>query len=137
MSLGAKTMLVDHVDGWSKEFAGNLSLPIPQSDGTTSLSASGKKTVDSSILFKATLRGSENPQLPSELLWFPHEATWRQVAEGRMKFGLQEFSLVVNYSDDLGVNANLTAKLANMELGIGGQFEGFKKTTWKIEGVFA
>ncbi len=137
MSLGAKTMLVEHVDGWSKQFAGSLNLPIPQADGTASLSASAKRKAESSILFHAKLRGLDNPTKPNGMLWFPYEATWQQLCDGRINFGLQQFSLAVCYSDDLGVNANLTAKLNEMALGIGGQFEGFKKTTWKIEGAFA
>ena len=137
MSLGAKTMLVEHVDGWSREFAGNLSLPIPQLEGTAGLSASLKQKAESSMLFRATLKGLDNPSIPSDLLWFPHEPTWQQVAEGRIKYGLQEFSLIVSYTDDLGINADLTAKLAEMEFGIGGKFQRFKMTKWKIEGVFA
>ena len=139
MSLGAKTMTVEHETGWSKEFAGNLSLPIPQEEMSVSVSASHKKKKESSILFHATLRGSDKPDLPpeSDLFWFPHEATWRQVADGRIKFGLQEFSLVVSYADDFGINANIAAKFADMEIGIGGQFQGLENTRWKIEGVFA
>lgn len=137
MSLGAKNILVEHETGWSKEFAGNLSLPIPQAKMTASISASGKKQSDSCILFRATLKGSDKPILPPELLWFPHEATWRQVAEGRIKYGLQEFSLVVSYTDDFGINANLAAKLTDIDLAIGGQLQKYKKTKWKIEGIFA
>lgn len=137
MSLGAKTMVVEHVDGWSREIAGNLSLPIPEAEMTASASASGKKKIESSILFRATLRGSDKPILPTDLLWYPHESTWRQLADGRIKFGLQEFSLVVSYISDFGVTANLAAKLAEMEFGIGGEFQKLTETKWKIEGVFA
>lgn len=137
MALGAKSMLVEHVSGWSQEFAGNMNLPIPTVNGNASLSVSGKGVSKSNMLFRATLRGTESPSLPSDLVWYPHEAGWQQIVEGRMKYGLQDFCLTINYTEDFGVNANVNAQLLACQLGIGGSFQDFEETTWKIEGSFA
>ena len=137
MALGAKTTTVEHVAGWSREMSAHLNIPIPETPVSVSASASATGKSDAQALFKATLRGSEKPELPNGLIWFPHEPTWQQIAKGRLKYGLQDFSLTVNYSDDFGIDASLAAKVETMEFGIGGSFQKHEATVWKIQGTFA
>lgn len=54
-----------------------------------------------------------------------------------MQFGLSQFSLVVNYEDDFGVNAGMKICVEKADLDLGGTFEDHMATTWKIYGDFA
>ncbi|WP_155625034.1 hypothetical protein [Burkholderia vietnamiensis] len=134
MALGASEIRVEHVRGWSREFAASLSVPIPES--TVGFDLSGKQSSVSGLLYEANLRGSTRPQLPESLVWYPHEPTWQSIAKGRINFGLKEFSLAVNYEDDFGINAGLKLTAGKSGLELGGSFEDHRATTWKIHGKF-
>lgn len=134
MSLGASKITVEHIRGWSREFSAKISAPLPQIDAEASAGHSAKSS--SSLLFEATLNNKHVPSIPSGLVWFTHEPTWQAVANGRMQFGLSQFSLTVNYEDDFGVNAGLKVRVQKAGLDLGGTFEDHTATTWKIYGDF-
>lgn len=135
MSLGATEIAVEHVHGWGREFAGRISVPLPTVE--TESNASQSSATTSSMLFKATLKNRVVPSIPADLVWYPHESTWQSFAKGRMEHGLDEFSLTVNYSDDYGVNADLKLKVQKAGLALGGTFEEYQATTWKLHAKFA
>lgn len=135
MSLGANKIYVEHVRGWSRDFAGKISAAIP--NATIEAGVDGATNNQSSMLFEATLDNKRAPSLPKSSVWYSHEPTWHSVAEGRLDYGLKEFSLTVNYEDDFGVNAGLKVKAENAGLELGGSFENHTATTWKIYGHFA
>lgn len=134
MSLGATEIFIEHVQGWSREFAATLQVPI--SKAGVDVSGSGQNTGNSSILYKAHLRGTTNPQLPNSLVWYAHEPTWQAIADGRRHYGLSEFSLAVNYQDDYGINAKLKAAAQQVDLNLGGAFQDHQATTWSMRGKF-
>jgi hypothetical protein len=135
MSLGATQITVEHVRGWSREFSAKLSAPIPKADAK--IGASRTSASESSLLFEATLKNTQNPAIPTDLVWYLHEPTWQAIAKGRTQFGLSQFSLTVNYEDDFGVNAGLKVRVQKAGLDLGGNFEDHTATTWKIHGTFA
>ena len=134
MSLGASHIDVEHVHGWSREFSATMNASIP----SVSVDASGASNSarSHSLLFKADFENVMEPSLPKDLVWYPHEATWRNMADGRLTYGMKEFSLVVNYQDDFGVNAGLKVKAEKAGLEMGGSFENHMVTSWKISGKF-
>jgi hypothetical protein len=134
MALGACEIQVEHVCGWSREFAAKLSTPLP--DATVSAEASSKKSNSSSLLYQANLSGNTSPRLPQSMVWYPHEATWQTIAKGRLEYGLKEFSLTVNYDEDFGINAGLKTTAGKVGLELGGSFEDHRATTWKLNGKF-
>ncbi|HEX5927225.1 MAG TPA: hypothetical protein VFY45_25630 [Baekduia sp.] len=137
MALGATELEVEHVRGWSDDFAANLSMPLPAAAaGSAGVTGGRNHTSGSSALFRAKLTGTTAPSLPEGLVWFPHEPTWQQVAEGRMNYGLREFQLTVRYEDDYGINAGLKVAAQNVGLQLGGNFQEHESTTWKINGTF-
>lgn len=79
VALGAKQVLVEHVTGWAKEFAASLTVPVAQGD------IAGDASQNTSLLFYAALPGSHEPSIPTDLAWFPHEPSWRAVAEARVE----------------------------------------------------
>lgn len=135
MSLGASRIVVEHVHGWSKEFAANFSAGLPQQEA--SVSGEMNASVSSKMLFDAFLKNKNAPALPNSLVWYAHEPTWQVVAAGRLEYGMQQFSLNVVYEDDYGINAGLKGKAQKAGLELGGSFEDHRATTWKIHGTFA
>jgi hypothetical protein len=137
MALGATELEVEHVRGWSDAFAANLSAPLPTAVPVRAgVTAERRDKTGSSALFRAKLGGSTEPTLPDDLVWFPHEPTWQQVADGRLKYGLQEFQLAVRYEDDYGIDAGFKLSVKKLGLDLGGSFQEYESTTWKINGTF-
>jgi hypothetical protein len=136
MYLGATEISVEHIRGWSRDFSGGMSIPIPSADASVGVSGSRSASTKESILFKATLDGTDAPRLPPKTSWYHHEPTWQSIAEGRLEFGLREFALNVTYNDDYGVNAGLKAAISKAGLDVGGKFEDHVSTEWRILGKF-
>lgn len=137
MALGATELEVEHVRGWSDDFAAGLSAPLPTAvPGDAGVKVERSHKAGSAALFRAKLAGCAEPALPDDLVWFPHEPTWRQVAEGRIKYGLQEFQLAVRYEDDYGIDAGFKLSVQKAGLDLGGSFQQHESTTWRINGTF-
>jgi hypothetical protein len=134
MHLGADNIEVEHVRGWGKDFSAKLSVGIPSVSGSQEAAAS--KSHGASLLYKAELPGHSDPTIPEDLVWYHHESTWKQVVEGRMKFGLRNFSLNLQYQEDYGINTALKGKVKRIGLELGGDFEHHQSTTWEIRGSF-
>ena len=137
MHLGASTIRVKSVSGWSGKFAGKLSAPLGDATSKLAVDAKANRKSDSRLLYKATLPGTTEPTLPESLMWYHHEPTWQSIAEGRLKFGLRKFALNVTYKDDYGVNAGLKVAAKKAGLKLGGRFKDHKATVWEISGKFA
>jgi hypothetical protein len=135
MALGANTLRVEHVTGWSSDFAATAAAAVP---GKMSISADAEKSSEKNnrLLFEASLTGRHDPMLPDHLIWYQHEPTWRSIATGRMSYGLDSFRLGITYRDDYGIDSKLTASIEGAGLGIGGKFEEHQSTVWQIEGTF-
>jgi hypothetical protein len=137
MYLGAQTIRVEHVRGWSHEFAAQLALPLATRIVQASAGVGKKARSSSHLLFEATLTGGPPPtELPDDLVWLPYESTWQMIAEGRIRSGLKDFALTVSYEDDYGIHAGLKAKVKKSGLDVGGNFESHQKTIWRIVGAF-
>ncbi|MEK3686767.1 hypothetical protein [Paenibacillus sp. FSL R10-2736] len=136
MSLGASYIEVEHVTGWSKEFSTRLGISIPAAMTNLESEVSSNTKKDSQLLFTANLDPKLEAALPENLVWYHHEPTWQQIADGRLKYGLKDFSLSVRYEDDLGVNTSLKQAATNAGLDISGRFEDHESTVWRIAGRF-
>lgn len=136
MHLGATEISVEHIRGWSRDFSGKISVSIPSAEATIGAEAGASASQQESLLFKATLDGTDTPKLPDQLSWYPHEPTWQTIAEARISFGLRDFGLSVTYNDDYGINAGLKASISKTGLDAGGKFEDHVSTEWRISGKF-
>ncbi|KAB0663573.1 hypothetical protein F6V25_16360 [Oryzomonas japonica] len=136
MHLGAKSIHVEHESGWGQEFSSKLSVGIPSEGLVVGLEGGADKNNSRKILYKANFSGTDKPALPDNLIWFPHEPTWQQVSDGRIKFGMQSFSLKLQYNEDFGINLGIKAKAEDAGLDLGGNFEKHIATTWSIQGEF-
>ena len=133
--LGATKLRVERVRGWSREYAGSFRASGPTGE-SVGMEVGAKSRSRNELLFEANLPGTHAPVLPDTLVWYPHEPTWQSIANGRLKFGLQNFSLNVSYDDDFGVHAGLKASVRKTGLDLGGSFEDHEATLWEINGEF-
>jgi hypothetical protein len=135
-TLGATQYEVERESGWWKEFATNLSGPF----GTTGVQVGAEvdktKSSESRIHYIATLSGNESPTLPKQLVWYPHEPLWQEVAQARLHYGLEKFNLTLRYEDDYGINAGLKLAVEQIGLDVGGKFLEHQSTVWRIVGTF-
>lgn len=137
MALGATTLEVEHIAGWSSEFSSKLGIVLPPAEIEAGVEANKNRRSGAKLLFTATLEGTKNPRIPDNLVWYHHEPTWQRIADGRLSYGLKDFTLTVSYEDDFGINAGLKLKAAKVGLDLGGQFEDHQSTVWRIVGKFA
>ena len=86
---------------------------------------------------KMTLKPTKDPHVPVNLVWFPHEPLWKELADARLESGLTSYELEVKYGDDYGIDVGLKAMIEKSGLDIGGEFVKHQKTVWKIKGTFA
>jgi hypothetical protein len=137
-ALGANAINVQHIKGWNREFASELSVPIPPNvgNGLIGASAASKDSNSENLLFHASLKGSDTPAMIADPIWFPHESTWQAVAKLRLNHGLDVFSLTLNYEEDYQINANLTAAIEKVGFKIGGEFKKHLSTVWTMSGQF-
>jgi hypothetical protein len=134
MHLGASKIQVRHICGWDQDFSAKLSIDVPGVELAQGAGVSQHKR--GAILFEAELSGSDTVSMPVNLVWFPHESTWKQVVAGRTHHGLTSFLLNIEYQDDYGINVSLKTLLEKKGLEIGGQFKQHRSTTWEICGTF-
>ena len=133
-SLGAREIKVEHVRGWNREFSAEMGVSMSPHNVKVSIGKNSSKS--DSILFDAKLIGHDNPSIPDNLVWYPHEKLWQTVAIARVEKRLSDFNLALTYSDDYGINTNFKASLKNTGLDLGGNFVEHQSTLWKITGVF-
>lgn len=134
-SLGANEIKVEHVSGWDQEFSAGLGVTTPAGD-SASIGVGKNGAENSTIIFDAKLTGHNDPSIPENLTWYPHEALWQTVATARVNNGLKNFNLSLTYSDDYGLNAGFKATIKGTGLDLGGKFEEHQSTVWKITGTF-
>ena len=136
MHLGATSIRVEHLHGWSREFSSRLSVALGEASTRVKGEVGKVHHSGNSLLYEAKLTGTTKAKVPESLVWYPHEPTWQSIAKGRMEFGLQQFTLNIAYEDDYGVNAGLKVGAQKVGLDLGGRFEDHEATTWKIAGDF-
>ncbi|MFS0884407.1 hypothetical protein [Aeromicrobium sp. 179-A 4D2 NHS] len=140
-ALGAKSVTVRSVHGWSREAAAQLGLSVtePSTGVATNVSASADRSLGSNeeIITTMTLTPQGHPLVPDDVVWFPHEPLWQEIARARIESGLREFSIDVRSSDDFGINSKLKASVEKVGLEAGGKFVEHVETTWRLEGSFA
>ncbi|MFG1898465.1 hypothetical protein ACGFIP_31070 [Micromonospora zamorensis] len=134
--LGATTIKVSAVQGWGREFSTDLRVGLPTADGGSAKAASNPSR-KREFLYSAELAGSAEPVVPADLVWFPHEDAWQEIARQRIEHGLRSFEMRVNYQDDYSVTAELAADVVNAKFKLGGKFQRQQSTIWAINGKFA
>jgi hypothetical protein len=138
MALGAETLNIERLEGWGYEMSSELSLPIPNApESNVGLDASSNKNKNNSLLFSASLKPNHKAIIPKDLVWYNYEPTWKMVSDGRLNYGLNEFSLNVSYKDDYGIGAKLKGEIEKAGFEVGSNFTKHTATVWNISGKFS
>lgn len=130
MDLGVKKVEVEYVSGWDLETMNELSIPKTKAKLKINILNSRK------IIYKANYKDNNSLKLPENLSWYYFEPAWQSVGEGRLKHGLQDFNLTLDYNDDFGINAELVATISKIGVGSKNSFTKQENTVWKIAGAF-
>lgn len=140
-SLGAVDVRVVHVQGWDRSAAikMGLSLPPAVSGAEVEVGAEADLTQKTGhqILMTMKLTPTDDPYMPNDLVWTPHEPLWQEVAAARLESGLEQFAIDVRSTDDFGVNAGLKLLIQKTGLDAGGNFVEHQDTVWQLEGTFS
>lgn len=91
---------------------------------------------EQTVLLRTPAKPATPPRLPANMVWHAYEPTWQLVSEGRMKFGVEEFVIDLNYREDFDINPLLYAKLEKAGFHLNVDFECHKPTMWRLFGEF-
>jgi hypothetical protein len=133
--VGASQINVERQQGFSREDAARMDVPLTV---TERVGARFKRTIarQSEALFEASFPGTGEPRAPERLAWFSGERSWQMLARARIEHGTRNFSLVVRYETDYGVDAGLKGKIEGVGLKVGGTFQEQKDTVWRLNAEF-
>lgn len=134
-NLAAHTIRVEHSMGSEERFSARAGVN-ELSDVTAGIGVSFQRDSQQRALYYAVLVNEHPPRLPTDLVWYYSEPTWQAIANDRLNLGLREFTLVLNYKEDFGINAELGLKLQKAGLSLGGDFKKMKEINWNISGNF-
>jgi hypothetical protein len=119
-SLGAKEICIEsaEINNKSLDIKGDIKTPL----NSLGLGISIKQNNETGekIAFKFSQDNKEIKEYYSP--WINAEPSWRSMINLRKKSHLQEVGAQFNYTDDMGINAKLYAKMANYGVNIGGNF---------------
>jgi hypothetical protein len=130
--LGATRIKTVAEHGWRQTSSGSLKAPLVKVPGT--LGAKLRRTVDRNAFSESvrTLNAAE-PQVPDGLVWYPHEREWQHTAELRLLQRIKSDNVLLRYSDNYGIDADLAAKIGKLNISVGGKFERQIDTLWRLQ----
>lgn len=134
--LGATHIQVNHIRGYGKEFLTDVNVHAPSAEVGVEGKFSRQNSEKKHLIYTSNLEGNCNPELPDNMAWYKFEPSWNVVAENRLKFGLKDFVINLDYTDDYGVNATLKTKAQKAGFEVTGEFETHEKTSWVFNGTF-
>lgn len=137
-ALGATSVTVEHVQGWSEGVGINAALGLPTALQTeVSASAGVRRSQGSYIMTKMALHPHGPAVVPQDLVWLSQEPLWQEIVRARLESGLSSFALDVTWADDFGINGSLKTRLSKVGLELGGDFTEYQNTIWRLQGEFA
>ena len=155
MHLGAKKINIKHMQGWGLEFLMQLDTGLLIAEAREEIKAKtlldiyklkanvapeqpavAPKAAEQVMIINTSQRNEQKAMLPDHLVWYQFEPTWQWVSDGRIKFGLKQFVLDLNYREDYDINLELKDKLQKAGFNLVGEFESPVATKWRIFGEF-
>jgi hypothetical protein len=133
-SLGATRIAVECAQGWLIEHPADAEESCQSVVLDGSIQASMRSISRSQWEIDLPGRLSDKP--PGDLRWYEREPNWQHVADMRMQQGLSSFHTVLSYTDDFGVNRDITAAIEEIGVSLGGEFHDKRDTIWLMSGDF-
>lgn len=137
-NLGAKEVYLEYAEVNDKAFDFKSDIPIPTEVGMLNIgiAAGGKASSTSLGKLAFTFGDSNNNVRDFHSPWLNSEPTWQSMVDLRKNNELKSYSAEFNYQNDMGVNGELTAKLKDLGLSIGGSFKAFQGLKLKYNVIF-
>jgi hypothetical protein len=76
------------------------------------------------------------PKVPSDLRWLDREDGWRTLVELQLDRRVRDYSLNLRLDDNFGMDAEISARVKDLKIGLGGSFEEHHSTVWQIHAAF-
>lgn len=77
-----------------------------------------------------------SPIVETHNRWMNGEPTWMMMQKLRLKQNLQKWRVEFSYVDEMGINAEVAAKLVGFGINIGGNFEKMHRRKWIFDVEF-
>lgn len=134
-ALGATRVRVIARQGYNSLGGIKIGISTPKGDLQAGEKNWNKNT--SYAVFEERFTSKTSAKVPSKLMWFEHEPTWKHIAERRRKYKTLTFQAELRYEDSYGVDRNLKAGLKGLGIEFGNDFTDFQTTVWEFEGEFS
>lgn len=138
-NLGVKKCTVIYEEKNGKEIKGRAGASgIPTAAGPASANASYSATKDDSESARITMEYPRPRKAPVETNtgWMIGEPTWKKMQKLRLERDLEKYIAEFSYTDDLGITADVAAKLSSIGLNIGGTYNKMQSRMWRFDVSF-
>lgn len=134
--LGAKEIYLE--EGFENGVSINIMAKGDLSVGNIGAGVNGGGHKNISDTVKHTYMFSDNNQSVKECdsPWLPFEPSWKMLKEMRLVNHVKSYGVEYTYTEDFGVNAELSASLIGIGLSIGGEYKNMKKYEYKYNVIF-
>lgn len=99
-------------------------------------SAANNQSTEAYVETNLTLNPTNNPRTSDDLVWFPHEPLWRELADASLESSSTAFDFEVRSTADYGVDVSSKAMIGKSGLDIGGESVKRRTTVWRMSGMF-
>lgn len=115
----------------------NLNMEVEVMVASASLNTRAEKNeFKSNITHFLFPKPSHKQTIPFQSKWIETEPTWETLQEVRLENNASSYNCELNYTDEMGVTADLAARYLKNGLNIGGTFEKIKKIKRNYKVIF-
>lgn len=130
--LGAKSIEIENFEGMSINADAGIDV-----SGFGSLNAGRKQGATKKITWSSEYpRPNAPPNVPENMNWLAYEPSWREIADGRIKQGLERFSIKLEHTDDFGVNIKVAGEFKKAKAELSGEFKESARSINSVTGEF-
>jgi hypothetical protein len=138
-NLGVRRCLVQYAEEDGKDITGTIGATgIPTSVGKVSGKVNAGKH-DSNVASAAVYCEFPEPKsrpIATQNGWMVGEPTWAMMEKLRLERDLKQYKAEFSYASDMGINAEVTTKIASIGINVGGKYEEMHRRKWVFEVEF-
>lgn len=133
ISLGATSVKAKFHSGTKLDFSPVVSLPQAPN---VPIDVEATAGTNHDYRFDATLRPGQ-PSLPQSTRWLGTEPSWQALVEAALQGRVDDYTLKVEIHNDFGLGFKTAQQLRAAGVSIGGNFHGFRETSYSLKAVFS
>jgi len=129
--LGAKEIYLEEgfENGNSVKISAKGNIPI--NNNGIGVSGGGNKKQSDAIKYSYTFPNNNQNIRECDSPWLPFEPSWKILKEMRLDNHVSSYGVEYTYTEDFGINAELSAQIKGLGLSIGGDYKEMKKYEYK------